>query len=175
MPAVRSGLAKIIEKVRISWYFETPEIHLHIAENVFCIEYTDSSSSKQVLWLSYSESPHHRTSNYWWVDKLQLYTGVARARVPIMGIHMRVACRSIIQWLPAILHNAGWTDNCKVCDGFIEAIPILDPLHVKVAYSHSASRHHIVQCNVLNIWMAWCELWLRRRLDGRKTCSLPSS
>jgi hypothetical protein len=31
--AMRSGLVKIIEKVRISWYFESPETDLHIAEN----------------------------------------------------------------------------------------------------------------------------------------------
>jgi len=27
----------------------------------------------------------------------------------------------------------------------------------------------------LIMWMTWCELWLRRRLKERKTCSLPSS
>jgi len=35
--AMRPGLAKIIEKVRISWYFESPEADLHIAENACCI------------------------------------------------------------------------------------------------------------------------------------------
>jgi len=36
--AMRPGLAKIIEKVRISTYFESPEIDLHIAENASCID-----------------------------------------------------------------------------------------------------------------------------------------
>jgi len=40
--AMKAGLAKIIEKVRISWYFESPEIDLHIAENACCIDYADT-------------------------------------------------------------------------------------------------------------------------------------
>jgi len=46
--AMRPGLAKIIEKVRISTYFESAETHLHIAENACCIDYTDTWSSEQV-------------------------------------------------------------------------------------------------------------------------------
>jgi hypothetical protein len=46
--AMRSGLVKIIEKVRISWYFESPETDLHIAENACCIDYADTWSSKRV-------------------------------------------------------------------------------------------------------------------------------
>jgi len=46
--AMRSGLAKIIEKVCISTYFESAETDLYIAENACCIDYTDTWSSKQV-------------------------------------------------------------------------------------------------------------------------------
>ena len=46
--AMRPGLAKIIEKVRITTYFESPETELHIAENVCCIDYTDTWLSKQL-------------------------------------------------------------------------------------------------------------------------------
>jgi len=35
--AMRPGLAKIIEKVRISTNFDSPETDLHIAENACCI------------------------------------------------------------------------------------------------------------------------------------------
>jgi hypothetical protein len=42
VPGMRPGLAKIIEKVRISWYFESPEADLHIAENACCINYADT-------------------------------------------------------------------------------------------------------------------------------------
>jgi len=46
---MRPGLAKIIEKVRISTYFESAETDLHIAEIACGIDYADAWSSKQVL------------------------------------------------------------------------------------------------------------------------------
>jgi len=46
--AMRPGLAKINEKVRISTYFESAEADLHIAENACCIDYADTWSSKPV-------------------------------------------------------------------------------------------------------------------------------
>jgi len=46
--AMRSGLTKIIEKVCISWYFESPETDLHIAQNASWIDYADTWSLKQV-------------------------------------------------------------------------------------------------------------------------------
>jgi len=36
--AMNPGLAKIIENVRISWYFDSPEIDCHIADNACCID-----------------------------------------------------------------------------------------------------------------------------------------
>jgi len=46
--AMEPGLAKIFEKVRISRYFETAEIDLHVAENACCIDYPNTWSSKRV-------------------------------------------------------------------------------------------------------------------------------
>ena len=46
--AMRPGFANMIEKVRISTYFESPETELHIAENGCCIDYAASCSSKRV-------------------------------------------------------------------------------------------------------------------------------
>jgi len=40
--AMRPGLAKIIEKVHISIYFESPETDLYMAENACCIYYADT-------------------------------------------------------------------------------------------------------------------------------------
>jgi len=40
--AMKPGLAKITEIVRISWYFESHEIDHHIAENACCIDYADT-------------------------------------------------------------------------------------------------------------------------------------
>jgi len=45
---MRPGLAKIIEKVLISRYFESPEADLHIAENACCMKYASSWSPKRV-------------------------------------------------------------------------------------------------------------------------------
>jgi len=46
--AMRPGLAKIIEKVRISTYYETAETELHIAENACCIDCADTWTSERV-------------------------------------------------------------------------------------------------------------------------------
>jgi len=46
--AMRQGLAKIIEKVRISWYFESPEADHHKAEKACSINYANTWSPKRV-------------------------------------------------------------------------------------------------------------------------------
>jgi hypothetical protein len=46
--AMRSGLAKVIEKLHISTYVECTETHLYRAENAYCIDYADTWSSKRV-------------------------------------------------------------------------------------------------------------------------------
>jgi len=95
--AMRPGLATIIEKLHISWYFESPDIHLHIPENACCIDYADTRLSKWVHWLSKSRTLHRRTSDDGYEDMMELYTGVAWAHLPTTGIHTRVASKSEIQ------------------------------------------------------------------------------
>jgi len=129
--AMRPGLAKIIEKVRISWYFESSETDLHIAENACGIDYTDTWSPKGVHWQSKSPSPHCSTSDYGCDNMLELTIGVARARLPFTGVYMQVAPTSKIQWLPATFHNSKWMDHSEVCYESIEAISILDPVNVE--------------------------------------------
>jgi len=46
--AMRPGLAKIIENVHISRHFEGPEIDHYIEENVCCVAWADTRSSKRV-------------------------------------------------------------------------------------------------------------------------------
>jgi hypothetical protein len=46
--AMRPGMAMIIDKVRISTYFECPEMDLHIAENSCCIDYSGTWLSNGV-------------------------------------------------------------------------------------------------------------------------------
>jgi len=50
--AMRPGLAKIIEKVCISRYFESPEADLQYGENDCLIDYSDTWLPKWVYWLS---------------------------------------------------------------------------------------------------------------------------
>jgi len=148
LSAMRSGLAKMIVKVHISWYFESPQKDLHMAENAPGIMYTDTWSLKWLDWMSTSESPHCSTSDYGCEDTLELHTGAARARLPITGLHMWVASTPIMQWIPATLQNSRLMDNCQVCHGRIAAMLILDPLDVKEAYSHIASHYHSAKWHV---------------------------
>ena len=52
--AMRCGLAKIVEEVRISRNFELPETGLQRAANTCCIDDADTGMSKQVHWLTNS-------------------------------------------------------------------------------------------------------------------------
>jgi hypothetical protein len=146
--AMRPGLAKIIEKVHISWYFESSEADLHLAENACCINYANTWSPKQVHWMSKSQCPHCTTSDYGCEDMLELYIGVAWTHLPLTGIHTWVSAKPKILRIPAAINNSGWMDECQVCHGSIQAISILDLLDVEEAYCHIASRHRSVQWHV---------------------------
>jgi len=151
--AMKPGLAMIIEKVCIWRYFESAETDLHIAENACCIDYANTWSSKQLHWLSKSQSPHGGTSDYGCEDLLELDRGVAQVRLLITWIHTWVAWTPNIQPWPATLHNSRWMDHCEVCHGSVETILILDPVDVEEAFSHFASRYHSVQ------WYVWSHGW----------------
>jgi len=62
--AMRAGLAKIIEKVCIWTYIEHPETDLDIVANACSIDYADTWSSKQVHWLSKSQTTNWSTTYY---------------------------------------------------------------------------------------------------------------
>jgi len=74
--AMRPGLAKIIDKVHTSGYFESPETDLHTAENACCIDYANTWSSKRVHSLSNSQSLYRSSTDYGCEDKLKLKTRV---------------------------------------------------------------------------------------------------
>ena len=145
---MRPGLAKIIEKVRISWYFESPEADIDKADNACCINYANTWLPKGVYWLLKSQSPHCSTSDYGCEDTLGLYSCVTRAHLPLTGIHQWVTSEPKIRWISATIHNSGWMDDCQVCHRRIEAILILDPLDVEEAYSHIASCDYSVKWHV---------------------------
>jgi len=89
--AMRPGLAKIIEKVHISRYFESAKTNLHIAENACGIDYANTWSSKRVHWLSKSQSPHRSTTHYECENMLELNAGVTRACQQIAWIYVGAA------------------------------------------------------------------------------------
>jgi len=74
--AMRWGLAKTIEKVRISTDFGCLETDLHKAENACCIDYTYTWLSKRIHWRSKSHSPHYSTTYYGCEDTLERNTGI---------------------------------------------------------------------------------------------------
>jgi len=137
--AMRPHLAKIIDKVLISRYVDSPEMLLNIAANAPCIDYTDSWPSKRVHWLSKSQSTNCSTANYGCGDTLEFETGVAWANQPIMWIHPWVAQESTIQWSLATLDNTGWMDHRQVCPESFKAVLILDPVDVETASDYPAS------------------------------------
>jgi hypothetical protein len=94
--AMRPDLPKIIEKVHISWYFESPETDLHIVEHTSSIDSADTWLLKRDHWLSPSQCPHCSTSDYGCEDKLGLNTEVSWVRLLITGIHVQVAPKSTI-------------------------------------------------------------------------------
>jgi hypothetical protein len=124
------------------------ETDISIEDNVCCIDYADTWSSKQVYLLWKSKSPHCGTSDYGCEETLELHTRVARAPLPIPGIQMWVASKPKIYWILATLNNLEWMDNCQICYGSIEAISILDHLEVEEACSDIPSRYHSVQSYV---------------------------
>jgi len=167
--AMRPGLAKIIEKVRISWYFECPEADLHIVDNACWISYANTSSPKRAHWLSKCHTPNSGTSDYVCEDPLELYAGVARARLLCIGIHARVASKPKLQWLPTAIHNSGWLDSYQECHRIMEAISILDLLDVEEAFCRIASQYHCIQWHVRS--HGWCDAscgqeedWIEGRL-----------
>jgi hypothetical protein len=146
--AMRPGFAKIIEKVRISWYFVSPEADLHKGENAGCYNDANTWSPKRVYWLTKCQSSHCSTSDYGCEDTVKLYSGVVQTPLPLTGFHPRVSSEPKILWISATFHNLGWMDDCQVCHGSIEAISILDPVGIDGAYSHIASGFDSVSWHV---------------------------
>jgi len=161
--AMRPGLAKIIENVHVSTYFETAETDFHKTGNACCIDYSDTWLSKRVHWLWKGQGPYHCSTHNGCGDTLQFDSGVAQARLPITWIHTRVAQKPKIQWLLATLHNTGWVDNCQVCHRGFMAIPVLDPVHVETAYRYSALHPHCLP------WNVWSHGWRDASFFKKKT------
>jgi hypothetical protein len=91
MSAMIPGLAMMIEKVHISTYFDSAETDLNRAENVCCIDYIDTCSSKWVHWMPKIQGQDCSATYYRCEDKVELDLEVAQAHQLITWSHMRVA------------------------------------------------------------------------------------
>ena len=87
---MRPGLVKIIENLRISTHCEWPETDIHIAENACGIDYADTWLTKQVHWVSESQSADCSTTKYGCEDTLKVETGAAQVPLQNMWIDSRV-------------------------------------------------------------------------------------
>jgi len=157
--AVRPGLAKIIKKVHISWYFGSPETDSHMAANAHCIDYADTWSLKWVHWLSNTKRSNRSNNWYRCEDTAEFDTWVTSVSQPMTRIDPRVAQESGIQWILASLHNSGWMDHRCVWYGSSKTIAVLDPVDVKTAYGWSTSRYHCLQWYVRSY--GWCYVSFR--------------
>jgi len=143
--AIRPGLATILEKVRISRYFESPVSDLHIAANECCSDYTDTASSKQVHWLSKANVrlavlPVMHVKR-WWNSTLELHEKSYR----LWEFTRQCFRHANFSKLLATAHNAAWMEHRQVCHGGVKSFPIQDPVDVQTAYGYSASRYHCLQ------------------------------
>jgi len=96
--AMRAGLAKLIEKVCRSIYFQCAETDLHIvenasciAQNASCIDFADTWLSKQDQWHWKCNSPECSATHYRLEDMFELNTAIAQAWFPILSFHTEVA------------------------------------------------------------------------------------
>jgi len=139
--AMQPGLAKIIEKVCISRYFECSKTDDHVAANASSDDYVDTGSSKWVYWLPKRQSTNCSPTYYGCENTVESDIGVAWASLPITRINMRVADESQILWIPVTLHNRGWMDNDEGHHGSLKAIPILHSVDVS---GHTVTQHHVI-------------------------------
>jgi len=89
--AMKPGLPKIIEKVRISRYSENSKTDHRIAANASCVDYIDTWSSKWVYWLSKSQCTNSSASYDGCENTVEFDTGVAWGSLSITRIHLWVA------------------------------------------------------------------------------------
>jgi len=92
--AMRPGLAKIVEKVCISIFFESPETDLHIGENACGIDYAATWLSKRVHWLLKSQSTNHSATYHGSENMVEFDTRVDSTGLPISTIHPQVSPES---------------------------------------------------------------------------------
>ena len=142
--AMKPGLAKIIEKLRISRYFECSETDHHIAANARSVDYIHTGTSQWVYYLLKNQGTNCSPTHYGCENTVKFDSGVAWASLPIMRIHPRMAEGSTLLWFPVTLQNRRWMYNWQVSRVSFKAIPIMDSVDVEKADGHTESCHYRV-------------------------------
>jgi len=147
--AMRPGLAKMNEQVRISRYLVRPKNNLPIAANACCIDTAETWLSKEVDRLSNCQSSLRGTAYYGFDDTFKFDSGVAWVSRPITRIHPRVPPESKLHWIPATLHNTGWMDLVRYI------MEVLRPFEYGTLWMlkrHTVTVHHVitVYCHMMD-------------------------
>jgi len=95
---IRPDVAKLVEQLRNSRYFESPETNLHIPAHTCRIDYPDTWSSKQVHWLSNRQITNHSTTCYRCKDMVEFDVRVSWMSLPNTSDQPRLAKESLIWW-----------------------------------------------------------------------------
>jgi len=89
--AMRPGVSKVILKVQISRYFDSPETDLEMAANACCVDVSDTWSSKLVHW-AWTTTSQKCTTTYDRCEHIpEFHCGVTLTNLPIVTFHPKVA------------------------------------------------------------------------------------
>jgi len=121
MSAMKTGLAKIIEKVHISRYCENSETDHHMAVNASCVDYVDTGLLKGVLWLSKCQSTNCSPTYYGCENRVEFDNGVAWASLhqqqPYFPSETRGCCGQLWQlWRNLVPSDGELHASCRPGD-----------------------------------------------------------
>jgi hypothetical protein len=170
--AMRPGLAKIIENVCISWYFESPEADLHIAENACCANYAKHLVAvTSLLTVKNPKSALHYSRLCMWRHIGTLHCSSSSVPTVYRNSHA-----SGFETQNTV--NPGHSSQLRM-KGRLSSISWKCWGHFDIGLfgCRRGIQFHcikLLQCTMTCsiTWMAWCVLWPRRRLNGKKTCPL---
>jgi len=139
--AMRPGLAKIIEKICISWYFESSESDLHMAETGCGNDYADTGSSKRAHLLWQIHSPHRGTSDYAYEQTLELNTGVPWGAYQLLEFRRKwLQNPKYHDYRPLFLTQDEWTIVKYITE-------VKGPLRywtLRMSKKHTVTLHHVI-------------------------------
>jgi len=139
--AKRPGFGKLIEKLRIGRHFEKHETDYRIAENAWCIDYSDTWSSKWVHLLPNTHSTHHTTIDYEDENIVEFENGVTWASLTVTRIHPCVLKIPIFSYYqPLFIIQDTWT----IVKYVMEVLTLFWDWTLWMLTRHTVTLHHII-------------------------------